>query len=328
MSEDSLPVRWSDGSAVVTLPAHLDASNAGQIRAELLALISRATSVLIADMRGTVSCDQAGADTLALACQHAEISGTQLRLVVTSSGIRDALSQVGLDRLVAIYPSVEIAAAAAPRTVTSAVLVQLIDALSDGVALIGEDGTIALANQQLEDMFGYGRDELVGCSIESLVPGGLRAAHVRHRAEYLRAPVARPMGGRQRLVGLRNDGATLPIRVTLSPVPTATGHFTLAVVRDAVRTSHGEDLAELVHMTAADWQEERTQELLDRVTGSLHHVGLSLHSAADQPHEVARTRIGEALRRLDETIREIRSHALTHQARGASRHTPQNGSSN
>ena len=328
MPEDSLPVRWSDRSAIVTLPARLDASNAGQIRAELLALISQATAVLIADMSGTVSCDESGADALALVYQHAEISGTQLRLVVTSSGIRDALSQVGLDRLVATFPSVEMAEAAEPRTVTSAVLVQLIDALSDGVALIGEDGTIALANQQLEDMFGYGRDELAGCSIESLVPGGLRAAHVRHRAEYLRAPVARPMGARQRLVGLRNDGATLPIRVTLSPVPTATGHFTLAVVRDAVRASHGEDLAELAHITAASWQEDRTQELLDRVTGSLHHVGLSLHSAADQPREIARARIGEALRRLDETIREIRSHALNHQARGASRHTPPNGSSN
>jgi PAS domain S-box-containing protein len=325
--EDSLPVRWSDRSAIVTLPARLDASDAGQVRAELLALISRGTAVLIADMSGTVSCDESGADALALVYQHAEISGTQLRLVVTSSGIRDALSQVGLDRLVATFPSVEMAEAAEPRTVTSAVLVQLIDALSDGVALIGEDGTIALANQQLEDMFGYGRDELAGCSIESLVPGGLRAAHVRHRAEYLRAPVARPMGARQRLVGLRNDGATLPIRVTLSPVPTATGHFTLAVVRDAVRASHEEDLAELARITAASWQEDRTQELLDRVTGSLHHVGLSLHSAADQPHEVARARIGEAVRRLDQTIQEIRAHALSYQTGRGSRRPPANGSS-
>ena len=75
MSEDSLPVRWSDRSAIVTLPAHLDASNAGQIRAELLALISQATAVLIADMSGTVFCDQAGADALALAYQHLKSPG-------------------------------------------------------------------------------------------------------------------------------------------------------------------------------------------------------------------------------------------------------------
>jgi PAS domain S-box-containing protein len=116
--------------------------------------------------------------------------------------------------------------------------------------------------------FGYDRDELPGRSIDSLAPGGLRGAHARHRAEYMRAPVARPMAARQRLIGLRKDGATLPIRVTLSPVATATGHLTLAVVRDAVRASHDEDLAELVRSAAARGQEDRTQELLDRRSGA------------------------------------------------------------
>ena len=321
-------MRWSGGQAVVTLPAHLNASNAGQIREELQSVISLGATMLIADMSGTVSCDRAGGDALGLAYQDAEIGGTRLRLVVSSPAVRRALGLSGLDRLVPTFLSVEAAASSPAPAVSPAMLVQLIDALSDGVALTGEDGVIALASRQLEDMFGYGRDELAGRSIESLVPDGLRAAHARHRAEYLRAPVARPMGARQRLVGLRKDGSTLPIRVTLSPVPTATGHFTLAVVRDAVQAAQGEDLADLARLTAARGQEQRTQELLDRVTGSLHHVGLSLHSAADQPQEVARARIGEALRRLDKTIQEIRAHALSYQAPGASRRTHSNGSSN
>jgi hypothetical protein len=67
------------------------------------------------------------------------------------------------------------------------------------------------------------------------------------------------------------DGGTLPLQIPLSPVPTATGHLTLAVVRDASRAVEREDLAALAR--SADRHEEHTEQLLDQVTRSLHHVG-------------------------------------------------------
>lgn len=325
VAEDDLPVRWSDRQAVVTLPEHIDVTNAAPVGAELRSAFSRGAAVLIADLTGTLSCDQAGADAVMRAYNQAVIHGAQLRLAVTTPAVRHALSQTGIDRLVAVYPSVEAAttAEAMPANVTPDVLVQLIDALSDGVVLTDDDGVIALANQRLEEMFGYGRDELAGRSVDGLLPEALRGAHARHRTAYVKAHVARPMADRQRLVGLRRDGGSLPLRVTLSPVPTATGHLTLAIVRDATRLVGGEDLANLAD--SAYRQEVRTQELLDQVTRSLHHVGLSLHAAVDQPREVARVRIGDALRRLDGTIREIRAHALSTQAGGHSRPASSNG---
>ena len=108
----------------------------------------------------------------------------------------------------------------------------LVDALDDGVVLTDDDGVLVLANRRAEDMFGYVPGELIGQPVESLVPADLRAAHISQRAGYVQQPTARPMAARARLPGQRKDGSTFPVRVSLSPVPTATSRFILAVIRD------------------------------------------------------------------------------------------------
>jgi len=97
--ESLSPVRWFGQQAVVSLPEHIDVSNAGQIREALLAVINRGAQALIADMTATISCDQAGAAAVVRAHQRAFTSGTQLRLVVTSEIVRRVLSISGIDRL-------------------------------------------------------------------------------------------------------------------------------------------------------------------------------------------------------------------------------------
>ena len=175
-----------------------------------------------------------------------------------------------------------------------AVLRQLIDALADGIVLVGEDGRIMLANRQAAAMFGYRPDELGGQLVESLMPARLRDVHRLDRAAYALKLAARPMADRARLVGLRKDGSTIPVTITLRPVPTASGHFVLAVVRDATHEQVQDDFAGLVRAVLAE-QAQHAEELLDRVVGSLFHVGSSLDAAAGQPAELARERIGEAL---------------------------------
>lgn len=320
----------------MTFPAHIDVSNVAKLREQLLSVINRGAAVLIADMTTTASCDHAAVDAIARAYQRAAVSGTQLRLAVAAPVVRRVLSVEGLDRLVSVYPSVEAALAAGiPGTaspaplwvraepagearrpaITAAVLWQLIDALGDGLVLTGHDGEIVLVNRRCAEMLGYERKELVGQPIESLVPSNLRASHQGYRAAYAQAPQARPMAERDRLVALRKDGATLPVEISLSPVPTATGHFILAVIRDATETRRREDLADLARAAVAG-QTHRDQELLDRVVHGLFQVGLSLQAAADLPSEVARERITEALRQLDDTIHEIRDHVFNARRQG------------
>jgi anti-anti-sigma factor len=331
MPDDQFPVEWTGRRAIVAFPGHVDVSNVGQLRDRLLSVINRGAAVLIADMTDTVSCDHSAVDAIARACQRAAISGTQVRLVVTAPVIRRVLSIEGLDRLVSIYPSLEAAIAsgvpggsvpAPSRTpagfasasgamgITPAVLWQLIDTLGDGLVLIGKDGKIALVNRRCAEMFGYKRGELIGLPVDSLVPSDVRAAHVGYRAGYGQAPQARPMGERSRLAGLRKDGATLPVEISLSPVPTATEDFVLAVIRDATEARRGGDLADLARSAVAA-QSHRTTDLLDRVVRHLFEVGLSLQAAADLPGDVARERLTEALEQLDDTIHEIRDYAFT-----------------
>ena len=112
MFEDTYPVEWTGRQAAVTLPEHVDVSNADQIREELLSVINRGATALIVDMTATVSCDHAGAEAVARAYRRAIVSGTQLRLVLTAHIVRRVLGVNGLDRLIPMYPSLEAAAAA------------------------------------------------------------------------------------------------------------------------------------------------------------------------------------------------------------------------
>src|SRR5208337_1867977 len=104
----------------------------------------------------------------------------------------------------------------------------------------------------------------------------------------------------------------------LAPVPTAGGHLVLAVVRDAAHAQQRDDLTALLSAAAA-WEAERSRELLDRVVTSLFHAGLSLQAAAELPTDVARERISEALRRLDDSIHQIRDHIFRSRPPGTPR---------
>ncbi len=179
MFKDVYPVQWTGERAVVTLPEHIDVSNAGQVREELLTLINRGAVTLIADMTATLSCDRAGADAVARAHKRAVVSGTQLGLVVTAEIVSHVLTIEGVDRLVSIYPSLEAALARTPAeeghrsefdaaVITPAVLQELIDALADGLTLIDDKGTLALVNRTTNNMFGYEPGELTGRAAETL----------------------------------------------------------------------------------------------------------------------------------------------------------------
>jgi PAS domain S-box-containing protein len=255
------------------------------------------------------------------------VNGTQLRVAVSSPLVRRTLDVAGLNRVVSTYPSVEAALAArapqsaipdhrapgsdkpGPAVITPAVLLGLIEALADGILLVTGDGLLALVNRRAEDMFGYPHGELAGQRVEALIPVDLRAAHADHRAEYGRRPTARPMSTRRLLVGLRKDGTTFPARISLSPVPTASGHLTLAVIRDITGISPSADLADLARRAAAA-QQSRSLEFLNRIVDNLYHIGLRLQQAEGLLHDQAVQHIAGALQQLDDTIAQIRDHVF------------------
>ena len=110
--------------------------------------------------------------------------------------------------------------------------VELIESLPDGVFVVAQDGLIVFANRQAEALFGYSREELVGQSIDTLVPDNIRPVHPGHRARYTRDAQVRPMGAGLSLSGRRRDGALFPAEISLSAVETTEGRLVTAVVRD------------------------------------------------------------------------------------------------
>ena len=118
---------------------------------------------------------------------------------------------------------------------------QLIEGLTDAVVVVDERGEIVLVNAKTEELFDFGRDELVGRPIELLLPERLHSAHLGHRADYFREPRSRSMGSGLDLTGRRRDGTEVPIEIGLSAVQTDQGLLVAAVITDITQRRQLED---------------------------------------------------------------------------------------
>lgn len=107
-----------------------------------------------------------------------------------------------------------------------------LEAAPDAVVVIDKQGRIVTINTLTEKMFGYRREEMLGQSVEMLVPQRYHGAHVHHRMNYFSDPRTRPMGEGQTLTGKRKDGSEFPIEISLSPMQTEQGILVTSIIRD------------------------------------------------------------------------------------------------
>ena len=154
----------------------------------------------------------------------------------------------------------------------------LLETATQGIVSIDPAGRIVTANTALGHMFGWEPGELVGQSVEVLMPAFLRGAHAAHRAQYFAKPHPRLMGGAQRLVGERKDGSTFPIEVSLNHVFTEAGSRAFAFVTDI--TERQARTAELERRTA------QLSRLASDLTLAEHHareqIAKMLHDGLQQ----------------------------------------------
>ena len=102
----------------------------------------------------------------------------------------------------------------------------------DAILVCDAQGSILKANARVESIFGYKREELLGQSVETLIPQRFRGGHLKHRTDYLQQPRMRPMGVGLDLQGLRKDGSEFPVDILLGPVESQQGRMIVAIVRD------------------------------------------------------------------------------------------------
>ncbi|MDH3503974.1 MAG: PAS domain S-box protein [Nitrospirota bacterium] len=108
----------------------------------------------------------------------------------------------------------------------------IVEAVPSGMVMIDTQGTIVLANQLVAQQFGYSCEELLGQSIETLVPIRFRKHHPAGRTAFFASPEPRRMGNGQDLYGLRKDFSEFPVEIGLSPLSIDEEPFVLASVFD------------------------------------------------------------------------------------------------
>ncbi|HNP63934.1 MAG TPA: PAS domain S-box protein [Woeseiaceae bacterium] len=108
----------------------------------------------------------------------------------------------------------------------------LLESAPDAMVIVDDSGIIDLVNEQAQKMFGYRRSEMLGQSVEMLLPASRRAVHVTHRRQFASAPSVRPMGQGMDLVGVRKDGSEFPVEISLSPLRARSGRYVTSVIRD------------------------------------------------------------------------------------------------
>lgn len=149
-----------------------------------------------------------------------------------------------------------------------------VQAAASAIILVNEQGKIAFANTQAQEMFGYALEELMGSSLEMLLPERFREVHRRHRASFLAKPAARDMGESRDLYARRKDGSEFPVEVELNPIETDEGLMTLTSILDITARKlatlrEREQLAQLAHAGRLSSLGEMVSELTHEINQPL-----------------------------------------------------------
>ncbi|MGJ0509298.1 MAG: PAS domain S-box protein [Methylocystis sp.] len=117
----------------------------------------------------------------------------------------------------------------------------LIESAPNGIVVVGQNGVIMGVNACAERLFGYERTELIGKSVEVLVPEKIASVHVGFRERFQQAPETRPMGAGRDLRARRRDGSEFPVEIGLNPVNWEGRRGVLATVTDITERKQHEE---------------------------------------------------------------------------------------
>jgi PAS domain S-box-containing protein len=151
---------------------------------------------------------------------------------------------------------------------------QVFEAAPNAMIMVDGDGRIVLVNGQVEKVFGYAREGLIGVPIERLIPERFHGRHPELRLRFASAPTARAMAAGRNIFGRRKDGTEVPLEVGLSSINTVEGLFVVASMIDVTsrRTAEAEAQGlrqELAHVSRVTTMGELTAAIVHEISQPL-----------------------------------------------------------
>ena len=186
---------------------------------------------------------------------------------------------------------------------------EFLELVPDAIVLADADGEIIHANALADALFGYGRDELIGKPVETLIPTRLLARHIAHRERYNEDPRRRPFGSGLELHGRRRDGSEFPAEISLAPIETPDGTLVAAAVRDLTDRVEAEHRRRELQAEADDAREQSARGVgaIGELAGGIAHdfnnlltvIGENARFALDGADPASRDALEEILRASD-----------------------------
>jgi len=180
-----------------------------------------------------------------------------------------------------------------------------VESSPSGLLMVDEGGRIVLVNREIERLFGYSREELVGKPVDFLVPERFRGHHPSYRSGFVAHPSVRSMGAGRDLYGLRKDGVEVPVEIGLTPVATEEGLYVLGSIVDITARKRAEQERQLLE---DQLRQAQKMEAVGTLAGGIAHdfnnilgaiIGFAEFLEGELTSQQARSDLAELLRTAD-----------------------------
>ncbi|MEQ8628697.1 PAS domain-containing sensor histidine kinase [Ekhidna sp.] len=182
-------------------------------------------------------------------------------------------------------------------------LESLFKSSGEGIMLFNKDGEVVMANPRAREMFGYDEGEVLGQKVEKFVPKQAQKKHQGYRKEYINHPEPRRMGIGRDLSGLRKDGSTFPLEISLSYMQHNNEKLVVAFITDISIRKENEKKLEEQRKKLEEYTSELEQKVKAR-TSELEHMNLGLQSQI-QERKLAEEALKQSLEDLKKAEQEI-----------------------